>query len=307
MPRVSIGMPLFNGERYMRESIDSILTQTFEDLELIISDNASTDATREIVLDYAARDPRIRYYRNEHNMGAAYNYNRVIELAEGEYFKHAAYDDILSPTNIQRCVEELNRYPTCVLAYTMMMTIDENGRPIEELPASLDLRQPSAWRRYVEFNRVMDPGRMCDPVFGLFRTSVLRQTRMLQRFMSADVFLLLEMTLRGEIHEIPECLFFERFHAKGSVLANPTFESRALWFDPANAGKLSNYLPRWRWLVEHHRSVWRTEMPSYQKLLCAAELPKVAWKNRRGLVFNLAALAEHLVHPSRPIETAGKL
>lgn len=307
MPKVSIGMPIYNGERLMRKSIDSILSQTFTDLELIISDNASTDATREIALDYAARDSRVRYHRNERNLGAAYNYNRVIDLAEGEYFKHAAYDDILAPTNIERCVAELDGNPRCVLAYTRMMTIDEDGKTIEQFDAGLDVRESSPRERYVHFNRVMDPGCMCDPVFGLFRMSVLRQTKKLQPFMSADVFLLLEMTLRGEVHEIPEYLFFERWHVSGSVLSNPTFESRALWFDPDNAGKLWNYLPRWRWLVEHIRAIWRADMPLREKILCLGELRNLVWKNRRGLVYNLVALAEHFVDPARPVPTAGRL
>jgi glycosyltransferase involved in cell wall biosynthesis len=307
MPRVSIGMPIYNGERYLRKSVTSILEQTFTDLELIVSDNASTDATREIVLEFAARDPRVRYYRNERNMGASYNYCRVIELGEGEFFRHAAYDDVLAPTNIERCVEELDRYPKCVLAYPRMTTIDAEGRALQNFEGSLDVRERSPHQRYFRFNRVMNPGCMCDPVFGLFRMSVLRQTKMLQNFMSADVFLLLEMVLRGEVHEIPEYLFFERWHADGSVRANPTFESRALWFDPNNAGNLWNYLPRWRWLAEHVRSVWRTDMPLSEKVFCLGELPKIAWENRRGLVFNLVALGEHFAHPAQPVSTAGKL
>lgn len=306
-PRVSIGMPIYNGERYMRESIDSILAQTFTDFELIISDNASTDATREIALEYAARDARVSYCRNERNMGAAFNYNRVVELARGEYFRHAAYDDLLAPTNIQRCVEELDRSPNCALAYPRMMTIDAAGKALARFENSLDIRFASPHERYRRFNRLCDPGKMCDPVFGLFRMSVLRKTQLLQPFVSADVFLLAEIALRGEIHEVPEYLFFERWHDKGSVLANPTFESRAEWFDPKTKRSLWTFLPRWRWLVEHVRAISRAEIPVREKLLCYFDLYHFLWENKRYMASNVMALLEHAINPSRPIPTEGRL
>ena len=96
-PRVSIGLPVYNGENFLEFALDSILGQTFQDFELIISDNASTDATESICRRYAAKDSRIRYYRNPNNQGAAQNYNRVFALARGEYFKWAAHDDVCKP------------------------------------------------------------------------------------------------------------------------------------------------------------------------------------------------------------------
>lgn len=86
-PQVSIGMPVYNGEQFLKDALDSILAQTFDNFELIISDNTSTDNTQEICKAYSAKDQRICYYRNEKNLGAAWNFNRVFELARGEYFK----------------------------------------------------------------------------------------------------------------------------------------------------------------------------------------------------------------------------
>src|SRR3974377_1117825 len=97
VPKVSIGLPVYNGENYLRLAIDSILTQDYTDFELIISDNASADATQEICREYTARDCRIRYYRNKINIGASGNYNRVFELARGGLFKWAAHDDVHLP------------------------------------------------------------------------------------------------------------------------------------------------------------------------------------------------------------------
>ena len=93
-PRVSIGLPVYNGQEFLEETLHSILNQTFNDFELIICDNASTDRTAEICRSFAKRDRRIRYYRNEINLGAAKNFNGVFFLARGEYLKWSDNDDL---------------------------------------------------------------------------------------------------------------------------------------------------------------------------------------------------------------------
>jgi glycosyltransferase involved in cell wall biosynthesis len=126
-PKVSVGMPVFNGDRFIAETIDSILAQTFGDFELIISDNASTDGTEKICRQYADDDGRIRYVRNRENLGAAYNYNQTFHLSSGDYFKWACHDDLLRPEFLERCVEVLDRDPSAVLVYTDWAPIDETG------------------------------------------------------------------------------------------------------------------------------------------------------------------------------------
>src|ERR1700758_936309 len=146
IPLVSVGLFVYNGERYIEETLDSILSQTFTDFELIISDNASTDRTGEIALSYAKRDDRIRYYRSEKNMGAGWNVRRVYELATGKYFKWAAVDDILEPDFLRQCVEILERDPGCVLVYAATKEIDENGAFIKNYvtPMRTDSTDPAA-------------------------------------------------------------------------------------------------------------------------------------------------------------------
>src|ERR671915_430558 len=97
-PLVSIGLPVYNGANYLRKAVETILEQSYESLELIISDNASTDDTADICRDLSARDARIRVSRNAQNVGAARNYNIVFNAARGKYFKWAAHDDVLAPT-----------------------------------------------------------------------------------------------------------------------------------------------------------------------------------------------------------------
>src|SRR6266567_4421323 len=147
-PLLSIGLFVYNGERFLEETLDSILSQTFTDFELIISDNASTDRTGEISEAYVRRDSRIRYYRGEKNMGAGWNVRRVYELATGKYFKWAAADDILEPDFLRRCVEALESNPGCVLAYAKTRVVDENRNFIEDYVMPMQTNSIDAVTRF---------------------------------------------------------------------------------------------------------------------------------------------------------------
>ena len=129
-PCVSIGLPVYNGERFLTEAIESLLSQTYQDFELIISDNASTDRTEEICRKYAAQDPRIRYSRNAANIGGTNNANLTFELAHGEYFRWAADDDRCAPTLVERLVEELDKRPDVTNSFAAVVVIDANGSRI---------------------------------------------------------------------------------------------------------------------------------------------------------------------------------
>ncbi len=94
MPKVSIGMPVYNGAAYICKALDSLLAQSFDDFDLIISDNASTDETQAICQAYAKKDARIRYVRQEKNMGPIGNFDFVLNQSQGEYFMWAAHDDV---------------------------------------------------------------------------------------------------------------------------------------------------------------------------------------------------------------------
>ncbi len=135
-PRVSVGLPVFNGERYLAEAINSVLMQSFADLELVISDNASSDGTPEICKDYMNRDSRIRYFRQPTNRGAGFNYNFVFQQAHGTYSKWMAHDDIISPAYVAACVEVLGSEPAVVLAHTQFVDVDEKAQPIRAVSRS---------------------------------------------------------------------------------------------------------------------------------------------------------------------------
>src|SRR6185312_14478503 len=102
VPLVSVGLPVFNGETFLEDAIRSVLAQKLDDLELILCDNASNDRTAEICRDYEARDPRIHYFRNPRNLGAAANYNLAFTRARGRYFKWLAHDDRMLPSFLSK-------------------------------------------------------------------------------------------------------------------------------------------------------------------------------------------------------------
>ncbi|NLE30630.1 MAG: glycosyltransferase family 2 protein [Phycisphaerae bacterium] len=261
-PRVSIGLPVYNGQEFLEETLHSILNQTFNDFELIICDNASTDRTAEICRSFAKRDRRIRYYRNEINLGAAKNFNRVFSLARGEYFKWSAHDDLCSPEFLARCVEVLDNDPTVVLCYTRVGTIDRNGEPLpnEEVPLRATAFEPKD--RFYDILHA----HMCYEIFGLIRRSALQRTDLMGNYAHGDGVLLAWLGLLGRFHEVPDYLFFSRRHAlqAGSRLADRYMWTE--WFDPKMKGRI--VLPYWRMFFAYVKAIHKTPMPVRQRWGC---------------------------------------
>jgi glycosyltransferase involved in cell wall biosynthesis len=266
-PTVSIGIPIYNGADYLRVALDSILAQTFEDFEVVISDNASEDATPEICREYMARDARIRYARSDTNRGAAWNYNRVTDMAKGKYFKWAAHDDWLAPTYIERCVEELDKagsvaalvYPRTILICDDPAEREFYGGRRVRYEDRLDTRHPDPIKRLCHVAKHLD---LCNPMMGLFSREILLRTGLIRPFSGSDVLLLSEISLLGEIHEIPEWLFYRRRHPRASRLQNSTTETVARWFSTDVASQRQDLLPpNTRLLWEHLKLVWNSSLP----------------------------------------------
>jgi hypothetical protein len=207
---ISIGMPVFNSERHIRQAIDSVLAQGYEQLELIISDNASTDATPEICREYVSRDPRVRFYRNDSNMGMSWNMNRVLELANGKYFKWAGSHDFVARSFVADCKQVLDSNPGAVLAYPLTQAVDATGEPIAEIaPEIIDTIGLSVNARvYTVIQKVRNYACV---YYGLFRTSALRQCRPIRAFMGNDQVLLMEISILGTIALVPQVCLFRRY------------------------------------------------------------------------------------------------
>lgn len=268
-PTVSIGMPVYNGARYLVESIDSVLGQTYRDLELVISDNASDDSTEEICRDYAAADSRVRYSRQERNRGAAENYNRVFTHARGRYFKWQAHDDVCASTFLERCVAELEVAPEpTALVYPRAHFIDGEGRTIGPDHDSLATESRSATVRAV---RTLSGLNRANPVFGLIRSDVLRKTRLIDKFIASDFVLLFELALLGGVREVPEVLLYRRLHAGSSREANRTVAQVTAWF--AADAEVPRGSVRSLLLREYLRSVHALPIATPDRILLSALVP----------------------------------
>lgn len=269
-PTVSIGLPVYNGENFIGAAIESILQQTFQDYELIISDNASTDRTAEICQRYASQDPRIRYYRNPTNRGPAWNYNQVFHLSNGEYFKWVAHDDVLAPTFIEATLATLIADESAVLSFSKVNIIDETSRIIKPYDVALsgDSNRPAT-----RFKAMIDVKHRCYDIFGLFRTSALAKTSLIGSYAGSDRVLLGRISLQGKLQTIPERLFQAREHGQQSIamLRQPLHKHLrmhhyAVWFDPQNKGKI--LLPNWRILAEYLAAIHAVPLTLSNRVGC---------------------------------------
>jgi glycosyltransferase involved in cell wall biosynthesis len=230
-PLVSIGLPVRNGARFLAEAIDSILAQTLPDFELVISDNASSDETPRICQAYAAHDRRVRYYRQERNIGAARNFNLVFERAGGKYFKWAAHDDVIHPTYLARCVAALEAHPDAVLCQSVLEIVDGDGeREIYDHTAFGTDRLRQSERLAARLR-----ARRCTEVFGVIRRDALLGTALIADHVGADRTLLIELALRGRFVGVPELLFINRDHPERFTRRNKTLHAQAEWYAPADA------------------------------------------------------------------------
>lgn len=269
--RVAIGVPVFNGEPFLAETLKSLLNQTFSDFEIVISDNASTDRTEEICRAYASRDSRIRYYRSDVNRGAAWNYNRVFRLATGEYFKWNSADDVCAPEFLAKCVAALDQDTRAVMAITQVIEIDECGQPLKSLPGqSLLPLVPRTAPAHVRFRRNIRHDHLCLSVYSLMRSDILRRTDLIGSYPDSDRVLLAHLALLGPCVVIPETLFFNRDHAgrfsRRYTGFNTLWREQVTWFDPSNAKQ--KVFPFWKELFELWRLMPRTSLKWQDRLRC---------------------------------------
>jgi glycosyltransferase involved in cell wall biosynthesis len=226
-------MPVYNGEKYIRDAIDSVLAQTFDDLELVISDNASTDRTEEICREYVARDRRVRYARSDVNRGAALNYNRTFELAPpSDYFKWQPHDDTLTPDYLERCVAALDANPDAVLCDTNAAVIDETGRRIGLYDSGLTAVTTAA-RASDRFREYILRGHSNLECMGLVRRGCLDGSVLMDSYYLAERVYVANLALKGRFVRITEPLFGNREHA----LRATNVLDRVAWAGFHNTGR----------------------------------------------------------------------
>ena len=311
-PRVSLGMPVYNAERYIEEALDSLLEQTFTDFEIVISDNASTDRTAEICRAYATTDERIRFIRNRTNYGVISNFNSVFRLSEGEYFKWCASDDICAPDFLRQAVAVLDDEPSVVLVFSLIEGIDENGRPRESLPGQITDRDTrgtvSSPDPVVRFRKLLRHVWWVDAAFyGLMRADVLTQTSLHRYQRSGDQLLVTEMALKGRLYEIPKVLFLSRYHSHKTSAQQKTHRQRAELIENRLLGRGAR---DWWKIVRGHPMrivayatlVRHAELSTAQRLSCYYEIARsVGWWVRLKMYQALSHIgAVEWLRPSYP-------
>lgn len=233
---VTIGIPVYNGEKYIVETLDSVLAQTHQELEIVIADNASTDGTQAILRHYEELDPRIRVIYNEVNVGAAGNYNLVLHEATSDFFAWLSADDVLEPTFIERNLQLLLDNPDAVGSYADAKRIDQFGADRGDYRKAMADMQLSSTKPGVRFSSAV-LGFPAIVLFGVYRRDAMLDTPGHGAFIGGDRVFVSEMALKGRILRADELLFRRRVHAEAySALLNK--QARAKWFagDEAKAG-----------------------------------------------------------------------
>lgn len=274
-PTVSIGLPVYNGARYLRAALDDFLNQTWTDFELIVCDNASADDTEAIVRAAMARDPRIRYVRNVRNLGALPNANKTVALSRGRYFCLAAYDDRHTPDFLERLMAALEGDPGTVLAYGRSVLIDAEGEPFRYDRATRhyvdgagrsvryvhDLERPLPGEPVARYRAVLKSRGVDAPIHGLFRKDVLTKTAGHQLY-GSDRLIVAHAALLGRFAFVDAPLFHFRIHPESTL-----YLDRAAWAERetgrADAGKLLGTL---RTVANYRRAVASSPLTPRQRV-----------------------------------------
>lgn len=287
-PKVSIGLAVYNGENYLEAAIESLLNQTYKNFELIISDNASTDRTQEICQNYLSQDPRIRYYRNQKNIGGANNENQTFRYSRGEYFKLAAHDDLCAPEFIEKCLKILENNPSVVLCYSQIVNINAKGETLGVISRKFG-ETGSIYKNFYDISYRQHP---CEPIYGVIRSEVLRKTRLQQNYTDSDRTLLCELVLHGKFYEVPEPLFYKRYHEGNTYL---DWRTRMAWFNEANIGKI--VFPNWMQFFDFYTTVFRTPLRRKEKFILTLLISgPILFRHIKSLVKDLMIMIQMLMH-----------
>jgi glycosyltransferase involved in cell wall biosynthesis len=300
-PRVALGLPVFNGERFLAESIESALAQTFEDWALTIADNASSDRTREICEEHAARDARIRYHRNTENIGAAPNFNLCYELApQADYFKWVASDDLMSPNFLEACVRVLDGDPSVAVALPTAVYIDGERKVVGgQRREDLGLTSDAPGARAVELMRqALEGPDVYWAIYGLMRRSALERTDLHGSYVASDQVLLFQLALLGKLVQVHEAQFLRREHEGAwTHLQDRTPEHDAVWFDSRSRGRYVR--PHWTLFWNHFRSVARAHLPLPEKARSSGAVAYRAAREWRNLGGDVKVLAREVLRDIR--------
>lgn len=238
--KVAIGLPLYNQGKHLRESLESLLSQTDRRFGLVLVDDASIDETPWVAAEYAEGDPRVVYHRNEQRLGMTANWRRAFELAhqhfpEAEYFAWASDHDVWHPRWLELVLPAIDENPAVVLAYPLNLRISDAGEAFRD-PWHFDMRGVKGpVRRLRRALAGMSAGNM---VYGLIRIDALKRAGVFRRVLLPDRLLVAELALYGQLAQVPDVLWFRRY---GGLL---TMDRQRKSFFPDGA-PLHTWLPWW--------------------------------------------------------------
>ncbi len=271
--RVYTGMPVYNGEQYLEDSIKCNLNQTYDDFAILISDNASTDRTEQICRDYASSDARVIYTRNDVNVGAAPNYTKCFEPTNCEFFRWSNADDLIEPTLIADCLAVLEEHKDAILAYGKTRLIDGDGVFMEDYDDRMHLVDDSPVERFLVCRQTLG---LSNIIYGLMRRDLLAQTALFESFVASDSNLIAELTLYGKFYEIPKTLFSRRMHEDSTSHNREDTELQKAFWDP---GKRHFLMQLWKRMVAYFGAVSRSPLGASEKRKLYWYLSKtVYWK-----------------------------
>ena len=284
MTKVSIAMPAYNCERYIAQSLESLLGQSYGDFELVISDNASTDGTEELCRHYAAADKRVRYVRRTENIGGPGNFRYVYSLCSGEYHKWSTADDYWDSTFLAKSIAVLERDAGVVLCYPKTRLVNADGGLVQDYDDNLDLHDPSPTARFFE---LLSRIGLCNAHLGLIRRSALSRTRLIGSERASDVHFLAELALYGRFKLLPEVLFFRRYHQQSSSWDRKDDAHQRKYYDPG--AKTAFGMHTWRKYRHLASALWRGPVGPLEKLRAGAHLGRTALWERHELASELIA------------------
>ncbi len=276
-PRLAIGLPVFNGAEYISDALHSLVGQTYEEFELIISDNASTDATEEICRAFAARDPRIRYIRQPRNIGAVPNHNVVFAQSRSELFKWASDDDLYARDLVERCVAVLDERPDVVLAHCQTAFIDADNSITSSIEYPLSTYSPYAPERFRSL--LFDDGG--DDDYGVIRSQVLRRIPPYDSYHRSDRTLIAELALHGRFHQLPDWLYFRRHHEGSIETTARSIRQKSVTWDPRRASPWRHPTSRLvaEYLWAYVTAIQRAPLSASDRIACYRHL--AAWIRNR--------------------------
>lgn len=272
-PKLSLGLPVYNGEEFLEKALDSLLAQTFQDFEIVICDNASSDRTEEICRGYAERDGRIRYHRNENNIGSHGNFIRALELCTAPYFRWVPHDDAYEPTCLEKCVDALDDNPDAILAYTNMAVIDGNDERFwldektglysnadgleffDDPPGLAESIHPE-----IRFRDVLKEVSNCQQLLGVLRRDAVMKTGLSRSYYGWDKVMLADLALLGRFHQIQEPLFLKRIH--GDISFFMTKKQKQVW----TSAKSRIFPPQLLMLKDYFVAVSRAKLTPGQRI-----------------------------------------